>query len=239
VLWGAGVLIPRTSGRVELLSLSTGKAAALPFVPALSPDELPAWSRPAVLPDGSDFVISDGRQMLYRVTRKDQPQPHLAAAAEQATELPLRGSLVTVGDTIYGLAHGETSDTVVAIDPQTLAGAAKWPLAGRAQFGPAVAQGLAFVFSETDGLLCLEAGQKLRWQRPQERGPLAGPPLAGAAGELLVLYQNGVVARVAADSGDELAQRPLGEPPGAAACLDGQNVLVSTSDGSLVLVPVP
>jgi hypothetical protein len=137
------------------------------------------------------------------------------------------------------LARGETGDTVVAIDPQSLAFAAKWPLSGRAMFGLELAHGAAFAQSEADGLLCFDAGQKLRWQRPLDRGPLAGPPLAGGAGELLLLYQSGLVARVAADTGDEIAAVDLGQPPGRAACVDGQNLVVSAADGALVVVPLP
>jgi outer membrane protein assembly factor BamB len=239
MLWSGNVVAPRTSGKVELLSLAIGKPASLPFLPTLKPDELPLWTRPAVLADGSGFVIGDGRQTLYRVALRDQPQPHLAAVTEQALETPLAEALVTVGDTIYGLARGETSDTIVAIDPQSLAIAARWPLAGRAQLGPEAAAGAAFVFSETDGLVCLEPGGKLRWQLPLAHGPLAGPPLAGAAGELLLLYQSGVLARVSAESGDEIASRPLGQPLGRAACLVGQQAVVAASDGSLLVVPLP
>ena len=239
VLWNASVLVPHTSGKVELLSMATGKPAALPFLPALSPDALPQWSRPAVLPDGSGFVISDGRQTIYRVAPKDQPQLHLAIAAEQSVEQPIRGSLAALGDTVYGLVHNESAVTLVAFDPQSLAQLAKWSLSGQPQFGPVVVGGRTYVATETDGLLCLGEGAKLLWQRPQAHGPLAGPPVAGAAGELLLLYQSGKLARIAADSGDELAVGEIGEPPGRAAALVGQQVLVSTSDGALVLVPLP
>lgn len=238
-LWSGNVVAPRTSGKVELLSFGSGKPAALPFLPTLKPDELPQWTQAAVLADGSGFVIGDGRLTLYRVALKDQPQPHLAALKEQALETPLAGALVTVGDTVYGMARGETSDTVVAIDPVSLTAGAKWPLAGRAQFGPQVVQDAAYVFSETDGLLCLEAGQKLRWQLPLAHGPLAGPPVAGAAGELLLLYQSGVLARASAATGDEIASAQLGQPLGRAACLVGQQAIVAASDGTLLVVPLP
>jgi outer membrane protein assembly factor BamB len=238
VLWKGNVLVPRTSGKVELLSLATGNPAVLPFVPALSPDELPLWSRPAVLADGSGIVISDGRHMLYRVAPKDQPQPHLAAAVELEVEQPIRGPLVTIGDTVYGLIHADSSQTLAALNPQTLSQTGKWPLTGQPQFGPVAVQGRAYVATEADGLFCLGDGAKLLWQRPLAHGPLAGPPVS-AAGELILLYQSGKLARVSAETGDELAAGDLGEPPGRVAAVVGQQLLVSTSDGALVLVPLP
>jgi outer membrane protein assembly factor BamB len=238
-LWGTSAVAPQSSGRVELLSIATGRPAALPFLPALSPSEFPAWTRPAVLADGSAFVIGDGRQMLYRVALKEQPRANLAAAKEQPFDQPLTGGLVTAQDTVYGLVKGPTGDTLVAIDPQSLTQSAKWPLSGRALFAPESAAGKVFIASEADGLLCLDAGQKLLWQKPLAHGPLAGPPVAGSPGELLLNFQDGTLARISAESGDELAARPLGEPLGRAACVVGEQAVVSTSDGVLLITPLP
>jgi TolA-binding protein len=238
-LWGTSAAAPMTSGRVELLSIASGRPIALPFVPPLSPTESPAWTRPAVLDDGSALVIGDGRQMLYRLALKEQPRANLAAAKEQPFDQPLTGGLVTVGDTVYGIVKGPTADTIVAIDSQTLTQSAKWPLAGRALWGPDVAAGQVFVASEADGLLCLGTGQKLAWQKPLAHGPLAGPPQIGPPGELLLVFQDGTLARVSAASGDELAAKQVGEPLGRAACVVGQQAVVSTSDGALIVTPLP
>jgi hypothetical protein len=238
-IWGTSAVAPHTSGRVELLSLATGKPVALPFLPAISPSESPAWTRPAVLADGSGFVIGDGREFLYRIGLKEQPRANLAAVKEQPFDQPLTGGLVTAGDTIYGLVKGPTGDTVVAIDPQTLTQTAKWPLSGRALFGPETAAGRVFAASEADGLFCFDAGQKVLWQKPLTHGLLAGPPVAGPPGVLLLLYQDGTLARVSADTGDELAAKPVGEPLGRAAGVVGQQVLVSTSDGAVIVTELP
>jgi hypothetical protein len=238
VLWTGKVLTPVTSGKVELLDPPTGKAAMLPFMPTLSPDQLPAWTRPAAIADDS-FVICDGARKLYRVAVKPQPQPHLAAATEQSIEHDVRGNLAAAGDTIYGVAQGDAGDVVVAIDPQTLAVGMNWPLTGRAQLGPGEVEGRVFVSSEADGLLCLDAGQKLRWQRPLARGPLAGLPIAVPDGDLILLYQSGTLARVAGDTGEELTATELAEPLGRTARVVGQQIFVATSDGTIVLVKLP
>jgi hypothetical protein len=238
-IWGTSAVAPHQSGRVELLSLATGKPVALPFIPALSPSESPAWTRPAVLADGSGFVIGDGKQMLYRVVLKEQPRANLSAAKEQPFDQPLAGNLVTAGDTVYGLVKGPTGDVVIAIDPQSLTESAKWPLSGRAQFGPESVAGHVYVAGEADGLFCLDGAKKLLWQQPLSHGPLAGPPVAAGSGELLLLYQDGTLARIAADSGKELAALQLAEPLGRGAAVLDRQVLASTADGVLMVTPLP
>jgi hypothetical protein len=79
----------------------------------------------------------------------------------------------------------------------------------------------------------------LRWQRPLTHGPLSGPPVAGPQGELLLLHQSGVLSRISAATGEETAASSLGEPLGRVACLFGEQVFVSTSDGGVMVVPLP
>jgi outer membrane protein assembly factor BamB len=239
VLWGQNQLVPLVSGEVALLDPAGGQSPALPFQPQLSPDSMPTWTRPAVLWDGATAVIGDGRATLYRVAQKAQPKPHLAASSEQSVSLEIRGALVAVGDTIYGLTRTDTGHAVVAINAQTLALGAHWDLGSPPLFEMAAAGGLAFAASAADGLLCLEAGEKLRWKAPLAHGPLSGPPIATGSGELLLLHQDGTLARVNAETGEEMAQVNLGEPLGRAATVVGQQVFVSTSDGGVVLVRLP
>ena len=240
IVWGKNLVVPVASGKVELLDPATGKRAALPFQPPLSPDALPPWTRPTLTPDASSIVIADGRGSLFRLTIKDQPQPHLAAAAEQSVAVELHGPLALGGDTIYALGRSDAGEALVAIDPQSLEiSQQRWPLVGKPLFDPQAVGGLVFTATEADGLLCLEAGQKLRWQRPLTHGPLSGPPTPGPQGELLLLHHSGVLSRISAETGEETAASDLGEPLGRVACLFGEQVFVSTTDGSVIVVPLP
>jgi outer membrane protein assembly factor BamB/TolA-binding protein len=240
IVWGKNLVVPVASGKVELLDPATGKRAALPFQPPLSPDLLPPWTRPTLTPDGSGVIIGDGRSSLFRLTVKDQPQPHLAVAAEQSAAVELHGSLTLAGDTIYALSRSDAGEAVVAIDPQSLEiNQRRWPLVGRPLFQLHSVGGFVFAATEADGLLCLEGGSKLRWQRPLTHGPLSGPPVAGPQGELLLLHLGGMLSRVSAETGEETAAVDLGEPLGGVACVVGEQVFVGTSDGGVIVVPLP
>ena len=239
VYWNKNVLAPLASGKVALLDPTAGKEAMLPFMPPLSPDSLPVWTSPAVLPDQSGFVIGDGRGKLYRVIAQNQPQPHLAAAAEVALQQELYGKLAATEDTIYGVAKSQAGDVIVAFDAQSLAQQQQWPLQGKALTGPDEIDGAVFISSEADGLFCLESGQKLRWQQPLKHGPLAGAPQVCDGGDLLLVYQSGHIARIAADSGEELAAADAGQALGGASRVAGSQVFLAASDGSILLVPLP
>jgi outer membrane protein assembly factor BamB len=239
IVWGQNLVTPFKSGEVALLDPKSGKPAALPFQPQLSPESVPAWTRPAVVADDSALVIGDGRTTLYRVSLKPQPQAHLATAAEQTVAVEIRGTLVAAGDTVYGLTRTDAGEAVVAIDPQALTLGTHWDLAGKPLFALTSVGGLAIVATEQDGLLCLESGQKLRWRVPLAHGPLSGPPVAVAGGELLLLHQGGTLSRINPATGEELAHVDVGEPLGRAACLVGKQVFASASDGGVILVPLP
>jgi hypothetical protein len=238
-VWGGRYLTPLTSGGLALLDAKSGMQTVQPFLPPVSPDSIPKWTLPAILPDGTSCLISDGRRSLYRVALQNQPQPHLAQAVEVPTEPPLVSPLVAAGSTVYGWRRGEAADTILAIDPQALPTLVEIPLQGHVQAGPFAVGGLAFVASEPEGLLCLEAGGKVRWQKPLANGPLAGAPLALADGDLLVIYQAGRVCRVSAESGDELAEIDLAQPLGAAVRVLGQQVFLAGSDGVIHRAALP
>jgi hypothetical protein len=238
-LMGQRLLVPTSSGSVALLDAGSGMQSVQPFLPPLMPGQLPLFTRPAVLGDETSFLITDGRRALYRVGLKDQPQPHLALSTEVPTELPITSPLAIAGGLVYGVKRGEAADSLVAIDPAALPEMNELPLQGRVESGPHVLGGLVLLAAEPEGLVCIEAGPKIRWQQPLAHGPLAGPPLAVGEGELLLIHQSGIVRRLSAESGEELASLDAGQPLGPAARVLGAQLFLTTSDGVVQRVALP
>jgi outer membrane protein assembly factor BamB len=237
---GGRLVVPLSDGGVALLEKASGKQAALPFVPPLVPGELPRWTAPAIRADSSGFVISDGRGVVYAVNLKTDPQPQLVAGGEAKTNAPVVSPLVMAGGVAFGLMRSETGDALAGFDAQTAAARLPAPLQGRAMAGPFAVGGLVIIASELDGIVCFDAEPKLRWQlSPSPHGPLAGPPLATDDGDLVLIYQSGVVARVDAATGKELATTEVGQPLGSAACLLGSELFLSGSDGVIHRVSLP
>jgi hypothetical protein len=163
----------------------------------------------------------------------------LLSSTEVATEPPIVSPLVAAGGVVYGLTRSDASDSLVAFDPQSPSNPTALPLQGRLQAGPFALGGLVLLSAEPEGLMCIEAGPKIRWQQPLAHGPLAGPPLALADGDLLVVHQSGVVSRISADTGEEVGQDDVRQPLGPAARVLGQQVFLGGSDGVLHRINVP
>jgi outer membrane protein assembly factor BamB len=237
VAYQGGVLVGVQSGRVLLIDPESGQEKMLPFQPELMAGSQLRWIPGTALPpDGASAVVSDG-QRLFRIGVKDAPQPHLAQQAEGTAPGTITSPLAATGDTLYAVVKGGSGETVTAMRPDTLAAGTNWPLTGGCRLGPASVQGLVFVADSTS-LYAFEPGQKLRWQLALKHGALAGPPMP-CEGDFLLLFRSGKVARIAADTGEELAVGDVGEPLARAAWLMGQRVLVAGVDGVLHLVPIP
>jgi outer membrane protein assembly factor BamB len=231
-----GFLTPLKDGSVALVPPGGG-APVSPFLPPLTPGELPRWKRPAVL--GSSFVISDGRGTVYAVSKKDQPQAHLATVGETRTPGPIVSPLVVAGGAAIGVLRLESADALAGFDAQGAAAFEPVALQGRVEAGPFAIGGLVFVAAEPDGLVCAEASGKIRWRQPLDDSPLAGPPHATSAGDLVVLHQSGIVSRLDAATGKSIAQHDVGEPLGAAACILGEEAFAAGSDGTIHRFPLP
>jgi hypothetical protein len=181
-------------------------------------------------------VVSDGER-LFRISVKDQPQPHLASQAEGTAGGPIIQPLAAAVDTLYAVIKGTAGEAITAFQPATLAAGTSWPLSGGCRLPPSAVQGLVFVADQST-LYAFEAGQKMRWKSALQHGPLAGPPVP-CDGDFLLVHRSGALTRIAAASGEEIAAADIEEPLARAAWLMGQRVLVAGADGVLHLVPVP
>ncbi|HUE71595.1 MAG TPA: hypothetical protein VMP01_11985, partial [Pirellulaceae bacterium] len=55
----------------------------------------------------------------------------------------------------------------------------------------------------------------------------------------IVIFQDGTVSRLSADSGQELAAATIGEHAGSAAAVIGEQMVVAGADGTLHTLPLP
>jgi hypothetical protein len=234
-----GVLTPLDDGSVVLLPRDSSSANVAPFLPPLVPDALPKWTKPVALADERTFVISDGRETVYAVTRNDNPRPHLAAVGQTKMSGPITSPLVAAGSIAFGVIRLEGSDAIGGFDARGQPAFEPLPLQGRVEAGPFAVGGLALVAAEPDGLVCIGGDGKSRWQQPLSHGPLAGPVIATPEGDLVAAHQSGVVSRLDAASGKELANHDVGEALQGPACIQGQHVFLAGSDGVVHRIAVP
>ncbi|GAG03282.1 unnamed protein product, partial [marine sediment metagenome] len=108
-----------------------------------------------------------------------------------------------------------------------------WPLSGRCVWGPQAVRDRVMMATDDEQLYCLDSNQTLLWNINLPYGPLAGTPLPVGDDEYILASSGGVVWRVKADSGEELAKTETGYPLSTGPVRMGNQLLVGGSDGCL------
>jgi outer membrane protein assembly factor BamB/TolA-binding protein len=234
VFFQGGLLVPLDNGQVALIDPASGERKALPFQPRVEAGSKVQWQRPAVV--GQDFVIVDNRRKLYRVGLKSQPEPNLQESAQAEMEIDIASQLAAAGDTVYGVVRGANADTVVSFAAADLAVGKEWALEGRVTWGPETMGDQVLVATDTDGLLCFQAGQQQQWKSPLAYGTLVGRPLV-QDGDLILTSLPGTVWRISGTDGQELQKTDVGQPLGSSPVAFGSRLALSAADGTLLVIP--
>ena len=235
VLWGDGFVVPTQSGQVYLYTSDEGRQWGSPFQPPLAPGETYDWNCPAVYGSGDDshLVLSDGKKKIYLLNRAATPRPHLTASASaDISTSPLATRLVVVGD----LALAGTNDGSLAVfELPSLAAQPTVDLQAQVIWGPFSLGQSAVLATSTEELVCLDNQAKIVWRQPLAHGSLAGEPLA-RDGEIVVLWQQGGLSQLNLTDGAETAFVPLPQPVIAGPVAFSNRLVVSSYDGTLLVV---
>jgi len=231
ISFAGGLLVPGRLGQVFVIDPEDGRNLVDPFQPQLKAGVEYVWSVPVKLGE-NEALLADGRDKLYRLGVSPQTTPHLVKLAEAPLAGPVTSPVVVLGETAY--AVDGTDDLRSFVLPDLSAGPT-WTLEGGVAWGPVVSDGKVLVATRGGELLCLDDARKEIWRVPLPYGLLAGAPLSDDGGYLLAT-QNGVVYRIAAESGAELAKIEIGEPLAAGPVALGQRLLLTGHDGTLLVV---
>jgi outer membrane protein assembly factor BamB len=233
-----GAVVPLSSGQVKLFNLNTAGDLALPFQPALQASQRLNWRQPAIISaDGSVLAISDGANTIYRLTVKNEPQPHLESLGETVVDHEVISPLAVAGNTLYAVGHTPTSDILFAFEGPDLQSGPKKPLQGRLQYGPVSSGGAVFV-ADDKNLYCCEAAGNIRWSIPLAHGIPTAAPVPHEQ-DYVVITRSGAVYRVSQDKGEETGLVEIGEPLSSPASLFNGRLLAAGPDGTIHLISLP
>jgi len=238
VIWGTGFVAATETGQVFLYNSEDGGQWGSPFQPPLVSGVTYTWNSPAVYGSGAEaqLVLSDGRKKVYLLSRRTNPQPHLTATADvDITTSPLNTRFTVLGD--LALAGTEGGSLAVFHLP-TLAPKTSPELQAQVVWGPFTAGQQVVLATASGELVCLDAQAEIVWRQPLEHGPPAGEPIAHD-GALVMLWQEGGLSRLQNSSGTEVAYVPLPQPVVAGPAVFGQRLVVSSYDGTLLIVDRP
>lgn len=238
VAWGSGFVAPTKTGQVFLYSSEDGQQWGSPFQPPLAPGVTYDWKSPALYGSGEDaqLVLSDGREKVYLLSRVTSPQPHLTASADvDISTSPLTTRFAILGD----LAVAGTEDGSLAVYKlPTLAPQPSVELSSQVTWGPFTIGQNIVAATATEELVCLDAAANVVWRQSLAHGPPAGEPIAHQGG-VIILWQRGGLSRLQLSDGNEAGHAPLPQPVIAGPVPFGKRLVVSSYDGTLLIVDHP
>lgn len=238
MVWNSTFVVPTQTGQVYLFNSETGEQAGSPFQPAISPGTSYQWLTPAVVGSGDDsqLILSDGVSKVYLLSRASGAQPHLTASAEADLETaPLTTGFAVVGN----LAVAGTEDgSVAALELPALNARTIAEVQGPITWGPYSLGESCLLATASEELVCLDSSGELSWKQALTHGPLTGQPQLNGS-EVTLLSQQGVLSRVSIADGQQLAQRPLPQPVVAGPVAFGSRWIVTSHDGTLLVVDQP
>ena len=238
VVWGDGFVVPTQAGQVFLYNSEDGQQWGSPFQPPLAPGATYDWHPPAVYGSGNEaqLVLSDGREKVYLLSRVESPQPHLTADTKvDLSTAPLNTGFAVVGE--LALAGAEDGSLSVFELP-SLAAKASVKIGSQVIWGPFGVGENVVLATATEEIVCLDSQANVAWRQPLAHGPLAGRPIVHDGG-LEVLCQQGGLMRIDLASGEEAAFVPLPQPVVAGPVPFGRRLVVSSYDGTLLVIDHP
>ena len=240
VLFGGNLLATSGLGQILVLDLLNGQQRPNPFQPKLYPGQRVAWRTPAVLEDATpQAVVWDGKGKMYRLALDDADATQLSMKAQRDIEWELTDLLSAVGDTVYGVRRTVEKDQVVAFNVSDLAPGEKWDVEGRVSWGPARVGEAVFVATDASDLHCFQTKQQRKWTVTIPHGAIVGRPLELDT-TFVFACQDGMLWRIAADTGEEVGQFNIGEPLGTGPVkYDANTLLVAGHDATMYVVATP
>ena len=229
VRFGNELLLALERGGVYLVDPRSRELIGEPFGGMFKLDELPQW-RVATTPDMRQAIVSDGRT-LYRLVRAEPPSPGFVVEAKAKLDSPIE-SLLAVTSAQAAAADGEgrlVLFDIADLKPKAIA------MDGAVVCGPLACGDRLLVATEDGRLACLAESEQIAWQVELPDGQ---PLSATADGDALIFAsRRGVVWALAAATGDTLWRREIGQPLGGQILVAKQGIMVSTTDGTLYLLP--
>ncbi len=204
-----GYLAPTDAGQITFVPAPGGQRTILPFQPELEPGAKIEWLRPFAGKD--EFIAATTKGKLYRIGVEANPQPHFKLLASNSLPTDLSGRVIILGDKALAISPGAAGDNLLPLTLADLSAGEPIQLGGRVTRSLEKIGEVAFVCNPVDGIVCVEAGPKIRWKTPLAYGELAGPPTM-IEKDWLFTSLSGTVWRVAGDSGKEIARFQLNQP---------------------------
>lgn len=228
------LLVPTDGGAVSLINAADGSAAVTPYQsPAVNRGKT-EWFRPAVI-SSDQAVVADQRGNLLQLAIQPNPQPHLAAVAQQAN-VGLIADPVVLNDGVWGVVKAADQDLLRQFGINDLQQKNQVELGGRLLWGPAVVGDVVLVQNDQYALVAVDSSGGKRFQTEPLEAALVGQPVAYETGFVIANVEGSVDHRAASD-GTSITSVSVGETLGGGlGQFSGNRFIVTGGDGTLHVV---
>lgn len=234
---GEGVLVPLEIGQVLWIDPANPQSQPLAFQPRLVPGTKLLYQPAGQVGDeGRRFVITDGMEHIYLVERTDDPTPHLTMVTEQDVGgFPIVSPVVVVDRLAFAAIDG---GQLVRFALPSLESAGQTEMPGEVVWGPYRSGDRLLVATANEQLVAVASDGSVAWSAAMTAGDLAGPPLA-AGNDVFVAYRDGTLERRSLSDGQVVGSVNVEQPLAAGPVEFLDRIVLTTHDGSLLVIPQP
>ena len=237
---GTDLIIASSTGYVARINPKNNRMAGTPFQPAIAPDSVINWLPPIDL--GSDqLAIAMGESpgepnklFVLSVANKRR----IAKVAEIESDLPFKGELNLLGDSLLAILGGNQVDSLATFGGQPLTKTNDVELAGAVVAGPWKIGDDLLVKLDNDKLYMFGGDLTAKWTIDSPNVQFAGAPqLVGDS--LMICLKSGKVDFVDPDSGARVNGFDLQQPISGLPVSIGNQMFFSGSDGTVHVMDLP
>jgi outer membrane protein assembly factor BamB len=229
-----GMLVPLDIGQVQLLN---GEENLKPFQPKLQAGTKVNWSKPAVINNGTEFVVADDQRHLYRVGVSKIPTPFLKSLGYAELESDIVSDLAATGSTLFGVTRAGAVDTIASFKLPDFTVGKTHPLGGRVVWGPKLIGENVYAVSSDEGLICLAENEEKLWEHKSVHGTIVDVVDLNAD-TLLLTSQEGNAWTVKKADGSAGAKGSVNNPLRGGSLMFKGKMLLPGSDGTIHIVPM-
>ena len=236
---GSDLIIASSTGYVARINPKNSLMVGTPFQPAITPDSVINWLPPVEM--GSDqLAIAMGESVgepnkLFVLSVADQRR--ISKVAEVESDLPFKGELNVLGDSILAVLSGGRADSLATFAGDSLTKSNDVKLDGAVVAGPWKVGDDLLVKLDNDKLYMFGSDLTPKWTMDSPNVQFAGPPKL-VDGQLMLCLKSGKVDFVNPSTGERASGFDLRQPIVGQPVTIGEQMFFSGGDGTVHVINV-
>ena len=234
--FGDDLIIPSTSGYVARVNPKNNRMVGTPFQTAITPDSVINWLPPiAISSDKLAIAVGESRGEPNKLFVVSVSENKLSMALEFESELPFKGELNLLNDSLLVVLGGRQVDSLATIGGDPLAQQNVVELDGAVVAGPWMVDGELLVKLDNDKLYMFGSDLSPKWSQDSPNVQFATAPEM-VDGKLMICLKSGKVDFMNPSTGERESGFDLERPIVNRPLVIGNQMFFSGADGVVYVV---